>query len=501
MPLRRVHGDRILALPIDPAADRPIYQQIFHGVREAIVTGVLEPGARLPSTRALATDLGVSRNTIVTAYERLRTEGYVVGRGGSDTRVALAIPDHLLPAAAPAVPRPAPAGTAAASRTAHALERAMVPRLESPPRAFRAGVPAVDLFPYALWGRLLSRQWARITTRDLGYAGPQGHPLLREAIASYLTAARGVRCAPDQILITGGAQGALTTATRLALDPGDTAWMEDPGYYGIRGALLAAGARIVPVPVDRDGLRVDEGVRLAPDARAAFVTPSRQLPLGVPLARARRAALLAWAARQRSWIIEDDYDSELRFASRPLPAMQGEDTTGCVLYIGTFSKILFPALRLGYLVVPPALVSPALAVRHAHDLHSPSLEQMVLARFITDGHFERHVRRVRQVYLERQQVLRDALAEHLSGVLEMPEGDVGLFMTVRLHGLSDVVAAQAAAEAGVDVMPLSRFAEGPVPAGLVLGYAGLDVAEIRDGVTRLAAALMPLVRRGGTPRT
>lgn len=492
MPLQRVHGDRILTIPIEQQSGVPVYRQVYLGVRQAILAGKVAPGSRLPSTRALASDLGVSRNTVVMAYEQLRGEGYTVGRGGSDTRVADTVPDRMMQAAAAAARPRALTAIAKASDTARALERihaAMAPRLEMPPRAFRAGVPATDLFPYSLWGRLLSRRWNRVTARELGYGHTQGYLPLRQAIATYLSSARGVVCDAEQVFIVGGAQGALSVAARTVLDHGDRAWIEDPGYHGARGALVAAGARVVPVPVDDEGIDVEAGIAKAPDARAAFVTPSRQLPLGMPLSKARRAALLQWAARQKSWIIEDDYDSEIRFASRPLPALQSEDAHGSVLYVGTFSKVLFPALRIGYLVVPPDLVGPTLAVRHLQSVHSPTLEQTVLADFIAAGHFERHVRRVRQVYLERQQVLREAVKRELGGVLTIPPGEAGLFVTAWLHGISDAAAAQAAAAAGVDVMPLSRMSEGPVKPGLVLGYAGLDVADIAEGVQRLAAAL------------
>jgi GntR family transcriptional regulator/MocR family aminotransferase len=501
MALQRVHGDRILTIPVEQGSGVPVYRQVYLGVRQAILVGKVTPGSRLPSTRALASDLGVSRNTVVMAYEQLRGEGYTVGRGGSDTRVAGTVPDSMMQSGAAAARPRSRTAINKPSMTARAIERtfsAMAPRLEMPPRAFRAGVPATDLFPYSLWGRLLSRRWNRVTHRDLGYGNPQGYLPLREAIASYLASARGVVCDPGQIFIVGGAQGALSVAARTVLDQGDKAWIEDPGYHGARGALIAAGATVVPVPVDAEGIDVAEGIHRAPDARVAFVTPSRQLPLGMALSPARRTALLAWAAKQKSWIIEDDYDSEIRFASRPLPALQADDTNGCVLYVGTFSKVLFPALRLGYLVVPPDLVNATLAVRHMQEVHSPTLEQTVLADFIAGGHFERHVRRVRQVYLERQQVLRDAVKRQLSGVLTIPPGEAGLFVTAWLHGMSDVAGAAAAAAAGVDVMPLSRMSEGTVKPGFVLGYAGLNVTDIAEGVQRLAGALLPL--RSGAKR-
>lgn len=498
MGLLRVRGDRILAIPIDPAAQVPVYQQVYTGVRRAIVEGIVESGSRLPSTRSLAADLGVSRNTVVMAYERLRGEGYAVGRGGSDTRVSESVPDRVMrigPARQAARTR---RGTSRASATAARLERhwkETAAPVESPPGAFRTGVPATDLFPYALWGRLLSKRWGAITARDLGYGSMQGYLPLRAAIARYLGAARGVVCAPEQVFIVGGAQAALSIAAKLVIDPGDSAWVEDPGYPGARAALLAAGARLVPVTVDGEGMRVADGVRNAPDARAAFITPSRQMPLGVTLSCERRAELLAWAARQKSWIIEDDYDSELRFASRPLPAMQGEDPNGCVVYIGTFSKAIFPALRLGYLVVPPELVDATAAVRSQHDFLAPTLEQHVLTDFIEGGHFERHVRRVRQVYFERQQTLREAVRRQLRGVLDIPPGEAGLVVTGYLNGISDDVAVKSAAVQGVDIIPLSRLSIGASPPGVVLGYAGLNERDIIEGVEKLARAWVPIAGR------
>lgn len=491
-----MHGDKILALCIDPASRTPIYRQVYHGVRRAIVAGMIQTGARLPSTRSLSADLGISRNTVVMAYEQLRSEGYVVGRGGSDTRVAPCVPDLVMRSGLTKVTQNP--GIARISTRARRTVRAwegMGLRLERPPRAFRAGVPATDLFPYTLWGRLLSRRWSRITARDLGYANPQGFLPLREAIASYVAGARGVQCSADQVFLAGGAQGALDVAAKLVLDPGDEVWMEDPGYHGARGAFLAAGAHVIPVPVDNYGLQVREGRRLAPNARAVFVTPSRQMPLGVSMSQPRRSELVAWARENRSWIIEDDYDSEIRFASRPLPAIHSNEGIGSVLYIGTFSKVLFPALRQGYLIVPNELVPAAMAMRHMHDGHSPILEQMVLADFMEGGHFERHVRRLRQVYLERQQCLNDAVGRYLSGVLSIPAVEVGLFVTAWLNGGSDVAAARAAASEGVDVVPVSCMAEGRIAPGLVLGYAGLNVADITEGARRLAKALRVTGRR------
>jgi len=500
MPLPRVQGTRILTLTVDPGLATPVYMQVYEAVRQAIVAGVLARGTRLPSTRALAADLGISRNTVVMAYDKLRGEGYAVGQVGSDTRVAERLPDDVLrPELAidlPSVdgtPRTPPLPSAASQRISPAWLTTMR-RGEAPPGAFRAAVPATDLFPYTVWGRLLSRRWSRITARDIGYSDVRGYLPLRTSIAGYLAATRGVRCTPEQIFLTSGAQGALSLAARLTIDPGDQAWVEDPGYIGANNALILAGASLVHVPVDAEGLCVETAQQVAPGARVAFVTPSRQMPLGVTLSPARRDALFAWAYRQRSFIIEDDYDSELRFASRPLPALHAADRHGSVLYVGTFSKVLFPALRIGYLVVPPELVELAMALKFTHDVHTPPLEQRVLTDFIEQGHFERHVRRLRQVYLERQQALRDSVAQHLHGILDIPPGEGVLSLIAWLqHGIADTDAARAAAAHGVELLPLSTLAHHPVPSGLVLGYAGLDVADIARGVERLARALVPLV--------
>ncbi|HJU89167.1 MAG TPA: PLP-dependent aminotransferase family protein [Gemmatimonadaceae bacterium] len=491
----RTARGRILKVEFDRESAAPLYMQIYKSIRGDILSGLLMPSTRLPSTRYLAEDLGVARSTVVQAYEQLRAEGYIEGIHGAVTRVSASLPEQHLQHArtrAPVEPRlvrRAPKISMRNTQIAAALrDRPAV--LARPPRAFRVGVPAIDVFPVDIWGRLLARRWSRTTSRQLAYGEPFGHLPLRTAIADYLRAARGVRCMPEQVMITAGSQQAIDACARVLLDVGDQAWLEDPGYHGARGALAAAGARVVAVPVDAEGLVVTEGRRRAPGARLAFVTPSRQLPLGVTLSTSRRQELLDWAAGADAWVLEDDYDSEFRYASKPQSALQGIDRHGCVIYIGTFSKVMFPALRLGYAVLPECLVDVFAAARHFTDYHSPYLEQAVMADFVIEGHFERHIRRMRSIYQERRHILLDALREQLSDEVVPDETDGGMTLIAWLRRRDDVDVARAAREAGIDVLPLTPFAlEHRVRPGMLMGYSGVRDADLREGVVQLAAAI------------
>ena len=488
---RRASSGRIVLVDVEGDSATPLYRQVYDAIRARILDSSLRPGAPLPSTRALAGDLDVSRSTIILAYEQLRAEGYIDGGMGAATRVSTTLPDRSLraPGAAESRSRAAHRGRPSA-RAQKILEIPRDPEIiGKPPRAFRVAVPAVDIFPVDTWGRLLARRWGRTPARALAYGDPFGYLPLREALAEYLVSARGVRCVPEQIMIVNGSQEALDLTARVVLDPGDSAWMEDPGYFGALGALAAAGAHVVHVPVDADGLVVSHGVRTAPDARLAFVTPARQLPLGVTLSLARRLELVAWARSADAWIFEDDYDSEFRYTGRPLGALHGLDPDGTVIYSGTFSKVMFPSLRLGYLVIPPALLQAFGAARHYLDYSCAYLEQAVLTDFITEGHFERHIRRTRAVYHERQQVLVEAVRCELGDRMNMPPSDSGMTLIGWLRGgLSDSCIADAARARGVDVLPVSRFSTRPMQPGIMLGYAGVRDRDIREGVTRLAQA-------------
>ncbi|HET7233895.1 MAG TPA: PLP-dependent aminotransferase family protein [Longimicrobium sp.] len=511
-----------LLIPLAPGAREPLQEQIYRGLRDAILTGRLSPGARLPSTRALAADLVVARNTVVPVYEQLRAEGLIAGHAGGGTRVVAVLPDAFLRVAGAAGHRTgsrrddasngrrvrvaAPANGNGGSPS-NAVESRRVVRVsaaaaaaaktemgvwrEGGPRPFRLGVPDHDAFPAELWGSLLSRRWARSGRELLAAGDPRGYPPLREAIAEYVGAARAVRCTPEQVIVTGGAQPALSLAARALLDPGDTAWVEEPGYGAVKAAFLGVGARLVPVPVGPGGIRVDEGVRRAPHARLACVTPSNQHPLGGAMDLPTRIALLEWAERNDAWIVEDDYDSEFRYTGRPLPSLQGLDPSERVVYVGTFSKTISPALRLGFMVVPPALAPIVSALRSGTDRYPPALEQAVLADFIAQGHFARHVRRMRAIYSQRVTLFRAIAAQELTGLLEVPPVEAGLRLLGWLpEGVSDQCVRDEAARRGVDVEPLSVHRTEPGGrGGLLLGFAGFNGHATRRGMQELAAAI------------
>jgi len=482
---------------LDSSAGFPRYRQLYDGLRASILAGRLQAGTRLPSTRALASELDISRNTVLNAYAQLLAEGYVKGVVGSGTYVAHTLPDDVLHARASA--SPVPQGIRARRTLSRRGMRfgGMPPPGGSVPRevrAFRVAVPALDAFPYEQWGRLMERRWRRPQRTLLSYGDPAGYGPLREAIAAYLRAVRAMRCEAAQVIILSGSQQALDVTARMLLDEGDRVWIEDPGYLGARGAFMGAGAHVLPVAVDAEGLDVTGGARHGAPPRLVYVTPSHQYPLGATMSLRRRLALLAWASQTAAWVVEDDYDSEYRYAGRPLAALQGLDSEGRVIYLGTFSKVLFPALRLGYMVVPPDLVDTFAAACALAHRHPPTIEQAVLADFIREGHFARHIRRMRVLYAERQAALVEAARRELAGLLDVRPAEAGMHLVGWLPaGIDDVTAAQRAAAHGVDVQPLSLYSlEGIQRAGLLLGYAAVDTREIRDAVQRLAKALAAL---------
>jgi GntR family transcriptional regulator/MocR family aminotransferase len=494
----------IAGLGLDRGAALPLQRQLYDGVRQAILAGRLRPGARLPSTRALAADLGASRNTVLAAFEQLGAEGYLEGRVGSGTAVARALPESLLEARPEAGGAGRPPGRRPRlSRRGERLAGTGLALTRAPaaPRPFRTGLPALDAFPLDTWARLVARRWRRAPRQLLDYGDPAGYLPLREAIAAYLRASRAVRCEAGQVIVVTGSQQAVDLAARVLADAGDTAWIEEPGYPGARGALAASGLALAPVPVDAEGLDVRAGARRAPRARLVYVTPSHQYPLGVTMSLQRRLALLDWAGRTGAWVLEDDYDSEYRYAGRPLAALQGLDGAGRVIYVGTFSKVLFPGLRLGYVVVPPALVEAFTAARALADRHPPGVTQAALADFLDGGHFARHLRRTRALYAERQTALVEAARRHLGGLLRVSPAEAGMHVVGWLpDGVDDRAAARAALAAEVEVAPLSAYRlRGPGAGGLVLGYAAFGPREIADGVARLARALGH-VTAPGVPR-
>ena len=484
-----------MLIALDPGASESLSRQIYRALRDGILAGRLAGGLRLPSTRALAIDLGVSRNTIVTAFDQLLAEGYVQSRVGRGTIVSHTLPEHLLhtrsrPRARAAPPAPANRASArGALMVEHARRKSSVDAGVLP---FAPGIPALDLFPWPVWGRLVGARARELDASTAGYGDALGYRPLRTAIARYVAVARGVTATPDQVVIVGGSQQGLDLVARVTTDAGDAAWIEDPGYQGALGAFAAAELRVTGVPVDADGMSVAAGRVANANARLIYVTPSHQFPLGVTMSLSRRLELLAAAAEMRAWIIEDDYDSEFRYVSRPLTALQGLDTDGRVIYVGTFSKVLFPALRIGFVIAPPSLVPAIAAARQLAGTQQAMLEQMVLTDFIGEGHFERHVRRMRAVYAERQRDLIDGLAAECDGLVEASPAGSGMHLVGWLpDNVSDIDVSRRAAARGVDAIPLSAFAvaRGTQRPGVLLGYAHIDRATIFAACRTLAAAV------------
>lgn len=481
-----------LAIRLPGAGSRELLREVHGQLRAAILDGRLQPGARLPATRTLAQRLGVSRNTMLAAYDLLLSEGYLRARPGAGTYVAdtVAVPPSRRGRArkggsAGRDPRLVPPGVPGAD---------LAPTLQPPPAAsdFRVGLPDIGAFPFDIWRRLSDRALRRLAREPAHYADPQGQPALREAIAKHVSFTRAVGCTAEDVVVTAGAQQAFGLLARILVVPGRTVVAVEQLFYpSLREAMAAAGAKVVAVPTDGEGLCVD---RLPPEARVICVTPSHQFPTGVAMSPQRRAALLAFAQARNAVVIEDDYDSEFRFAGRPLDALQTLDRAESVCYVGTFSKSLFPALRLGFVVAPPWARAALVRARELADWHSPVLGQEALAAFISEGHLARHIRKMRKIYGARRGALLEALARHGAGRLDVIPSDAGLHLSawLRTGTRADTVVERAAA-AGIALPPLSRFAWDPrapgVPDGLAFGYGLIGEAQIEGAVRRLAALL------------
>jgi len=485
--VKRASGFELALPPRDPRT--PARRWLYGSLRAAILHGQLRPGARLPSTRELAAQHGLSRGTIVNAFAQLTSEGYLDGTIGSGTHVSAVLPDDLLQVGERASTREAGRRT---RRRLSAYGKRLLPSdglAATAGRAFRANVPSVEQFPTVLWAQLAARRLRRASaTQLLGY-GPTGYPPLCAAIADYLASSRGVSCKPEQVIIVSGVREALDVVARLVLNPGDPVCMEEPGYPGTARLFRAIGARVAAVPVDGEGMELRPS--LLRGARLIYVTPAHQYPLGMAMSLPRRLALLAWARRTGALVFEDDYDSEYRYAGRPIPALQGLDRGEQVVFAGSFSKVLFPSLRLGYLVVPADLIEHVAAARLLTHRHPPMLEQMVVCDFITEGHFARHLRRMRQLYSERLSVLMEQVRRQLAGLLEISPIEAGLQTIGWLaRGISGEAVAEAARARDVEVVPLRRFYRGAMAHdGLQLGFAAVPAREIRRGVDELARAL------------
>jgi GntR family transcriptional regulator/MocR family aminotransferase len=460
-------------IAFDRASGVPFYTQIYDGYRMAILSGRLGPGQRLPSTRTLAAELQISRLPVLNAFEQLLQEGYLEGKVGSGTYVRDCIPDEV-----------AVRGTSAPPPGVYGAYR------DRGAGMFRS-VPALDRFPHEMFARLTRRHAARMSPGMLAYGDPAGYAPLREAIAAYLRTARAVDADAGQVIILSGSQMGLRVAAMTVTNADSIVCMEEPGYRGARHALGMSSVNVVPVPIDNEGIDVGAINRLGLRAQLTYVTPSHQYPLGVSMAVTRRLELLRWAERNNAWIIEDDYDSEYRYSSRPLGALQGMDTSGRVIYIGTFSKVVFPAIRLGYAVVPHEMVLRFVRMRETFDLFSPMLYQLVLTDFLREGHFARHLRRMRAVYLARRDAMIAAIEEHASDVLTVGNTDAGLHLVAFLpHGTDDKAVVRAAAEKGMYPTALSTcYANGAPRPGLVLGFGGSEESALTDAMRGLAGVI------------
>lgn len=475
-------------IDLDRKAGKPLHRQIYDAYRTTIVGRNLRPGQKVPSTRDLARQLGISRMPILSAYAQLLAEGYLESRGGSGTYVSSSMIDELTScerthgdhARRRSGPRPV-------SRLS-----AVIPPFKLAPwllgwGAFTVGHLAFEHFPFPVWAKLIARYSRNVRVSALHFSDPMGSPGFREAIAAYLRTARAVNCDARQIMIVSGSQQALEISARVLLDPGNPVWIEEPGYRLAQHVLLLAGARLVPLPVDHEGLNVASGLEQCHRARAAYVTPSHQFPLGVTMSASRRIQLLEWAQTYGAWVIEDDYDSEYRYQELPISSLQGLDKNSRVIYIGTFSKTLFPSLRVGYMVVPPDLIDRFVAVRHALDVYPPHLYQAVLTDFIEEGYLSRHLRRTRMVYAERRNILVDAIQREFGSELEILGAEAGIHLVVTLQGqLRDRAISERAARENLWLWPLSPcYIDKNRKQGFILGFGSVSSKEIPRRVRQL----------------
>ncbi len=480
----KVKGWLELPLKARPAG-QALAEWLYRELRSAILEGRLAPATRLPSTRDFSVLYEVSRGTVVQVFERLQSEGYLNSRVGAGTLVS----DRVVPRShRDSVTPPA---WIRSTREAYARPKAFAGlSFSGPPRPFRMGDVEFREFPSKLWARLASHRARTMGAWLLPSDDPRGYRPLRQAIAHYLGSSRGIGCSPEQIVIVSGVQQALDLLARLLLSPKARVWLEDPGYFGARIAFENAGAQIVPVPVDGEGIVVSSGMKAAPLAAGAYVTPAHQFPLGMALSLGRRMELLKWAEGAGAFIVEDDYDSEFRFEGRPIPALMSLDRGSSVIMVGSFSKLLFPSLRIGYIVAPPALADLVVAFRVRTDFRAMHLEQAVLTDFIDGGHLSRHVHRMREIYSGRHAALMEAARKYLAGVLDVRNVHCGLYTAAHLkNSMNSGEAEKAASAVGVETLSLDRYTLSAAdPGGLLLGFASFTETAIRDGMRRLARA-------------
>ncbi|NET48231.1 MAG: PLP-dependent aminotransferase family protein [Merismopedia sp. SIO2A8] len=482
-----------LVITLDRASPMPLYQQLSQELRQAVLTKRLKPNQKLPSSRALATSLSISRTTVTQSYDQLLSEGYLETQHGAGTFVCAELPDDYLNSVPIKGDRSESSQLTQLSRFGTHL--ATIGQLYGPqPECaidFQVGSPSTEHFPMSLWRQLLSRH-CRHSPTQLNYGfDAAGYMPLRTAIADYLGRSRAVQCNAEQVIIVNGSQQALNLIARLTLEPEDWVALEDPGYLGARHCFTSNGAQLQGIPIDREGLDVETLSQCCQPFKLLYVTPSHQFPTGATLSLPRRLALLQWAHQTETLVLEDDYDSEYRYGDRPIPALQGLDQHNSVIYIGTFSKILFPALRLGYLVVPPAWVPVISRAKWLCDRHSPTLEQYALTDFLTEGHFERLIRKMRHLYNQRRQVLVNALNHYFGPQVTILGENAGIHLMAKLEtGLTDDRAITLAQAKGIGLISAQAYYLNTSSQGkFIFGYAQLDETEIVQGIQTLALAL------------
>jgi GntR family transcriptional regulator/MocR family aminotransferase len=474
----------------------PKFRQLGTQLREAILSGQLKTGARLPSTRELATTLSVSRLTVQNTYEQLIAEGYLEAKTGSGTFVAHLNSCDLSPDRPNIIPVNSEEKLLGRiSDRGRALQPSDKIVHHQTPRPFHPGTPALDQFPIQTWTRISGKHWRQSRSHMLNYGDPRGYLPLRKEIAAYLRDARGVNCDEEQVLVVSGAQQAFCLCTWALMNEGDSAWVEDPGHIAARQVMQGAGARIVPVPVDHEGIDIKAGLKLEAQPKMIMVTPSHQHPLGITTSLSRRLELLQLAYKTGAWLIEDDYDSEFRFKDRPLTAMQGLDEYNHVIYIGTFSKVLFPSLRLAYLVVPKPLIESFANVYSLLDRAAPTMPQAILADVISEGHFTAHIRKMRNLYFERQQALLEVLERYCQGLITPAPSNSGMHLIGWLpKHLDDRAVSIRAREFGVDVIPLSIYCVNSIqPPGLLIGFSCIDPESMPTAASLLADAIRSML--------
>lgn len=470
------------------SAGQTLANWLYDELRAAILDGRLKAGVKLPASRDFARRYHLSRGTVVSAFERLQDEGYLSSRIGVGTWVNAKVrTDESIRRASNELPKSLHRIVSEYRKPKPFVNWVMFPGNHP----FSMRNPALAEFPAELWGRLAARRVHALRSWLREEDDGSGYRLLREAIAYYLGSSRGVNCSAEQVIIVSGTQQALDLLARLLLRPGDPVWMEDPGYFGATIAFERVGAKIIPVPVDEEGLSVSIGIKACAHAKGVFLTPAHQFPLGMAMSLKRRIEVLEWAAHTGSFIIEDDYDSEYQFKGQPAPALQGLDRNSTVIFVGTFTKLLFPSLRLGYIVLPPSLVDVFVSFRRGSELRSSGLEQAVLCDFIVEGHFGRHLRRMRDLYAQRLEALLHFGRRYMNGLLELSDTKAGLYIAAFLrNGMMSLEAESIATANGIETKAIERFTlKRHDPKGILLGFAAFDEKVIRAGTIRLAAAL------------